>query len=276
MRRLIINADDFGMSREVNEGIKQGIEAGIITSVSVIVNMPYFDDAISYLKKHPEVSVGLHFNITEGSPILDRKSTSTLILEDGSFFYWTSIVYYLFLRQISLGEISAELIVQYRKLEKTKLKISHIDSHHHLHLFPEIFRLLTGFAQKKGIKSLRCRAFNPGRLFFWLKNLPTFKQFIIITLCVIDSAFLAKSKSFYEVNNLFDISWDKKMTEEKFCHYLELLPDGTTEIICHPAVLSKTGNPRFLGPRYKGLKILLSDRVKKTIEKNNINLVGHI
>jgi chitin disaccharide deacetylase len=276
MKQLIINADDFGMSEEINEGIKRGIEAGIITSVSMMVNMPYFDDAVKYLKKHPEVSVGLHFDITEGMPVTIRKNVSTLIREDGTFFYWTAFILMMILNKISNIEIENELMAQYKILKRTRLKISHIDSHHHIHLLPGIFKMIMDFAQKNDVKALRCRAFNPNRLLFWLTHPPTLKQFIIIALCVIDSSLFRKYKYFYEINNLYDIGWDKKLNEDSFCEYLRSLPSGTTEIICHPAILSKTGNPKFLGPRYKALSLLLSKKVFNTIKQSHFKLVGRV
>lgn len=276
MKRLIINADDFGMSREVNEGIKKGIKAGMITSVSVMVNMPHFDEAISYLKKNPGVSVGLHFNITEGSPLSTKNKVSTLIREGGNFFYWPVLIFNLLFRKAYVQEIETELTAQYQKLKSQGIQISHIDSHHHIHLYPQIFQVFTRFAQKNKVNALRCRVFNLKRLHLWFRHPPTFKQFIIISLCVIDSIFFTKSKQFYDVNGLYDIAWDKSLDARKFTTLLASLPEGTTEIICHPAVLSKTGNEKFLRPRFKGLSLLLDKQVKQAVKIENIELITRV
>jgi predicted glycoside hydrolase/deacetylase ChbG (UPF0249 family) len=275
-RKLIINADDFGMSQEVNEGIKKGIEAGMITSVSVMVNMPYFDDAIAYLKKHPDVSIGLHFNISEGSPISPTNKVGNLVREDGNFFYWTAIILSIFFRRLKLDEISTELTTQYALLKQTGLKISHIDSHHHIHLYPRIFQMVMKFAEKQNVKSIRYKAFHPARLLFWFKNPPTIKQFIIICMCLVDSIFFAKEGQLYEVNNLYDIAWNKRLNEKTFAKYLSSLPSGTTEIISHPAIMSKEGNRKFLESRQKGLNMLLSNSVKAAIRDAHIELVKKI
>ncbi len=275
-KNLIINADDFGMSREVNEGIKLGIEAGIITSVSLMVNMPFFESAMTYLKKHPEISVGLHFNITEGFPIQPRNQTTTLTREGGHFFYWTFMIFNLFLKKIEIKEIEGELAAQFKILKQYNIPISHIDSHHHIHLYPEIFKVVTQFAEKNKVNALRCRSFNPSRFFYWLTNPPTIKQFVIILFCILDSTFFSKSKHFYEVNNLYDIAWVKDLDVNKFIAYLNSLPEGTTEIICHPAILSKTGNEKFLSARFKGLSLLLDSRIKKAIKKAHIKLIGRV
>jgi predicted glycoside hydrolase/deacetylase ChbG (UPF0249 family) len=262
------------MSQEINDGIKKGIEAAVITSVSVMANMPFFDDAVAYLKKHPEVSIGLHFNITEGEPLSPHNKVSTLLREDGNFFYWVSMLVSLFFKSVVYKEIDEELHAQYTKLKSTKLPISHIDSHHHIHLFPTIYKKVIKFATKNNVNSLRCRVFNPYRIFFWLSHPPKLKQLIILCMCVFDSSFLTKKAQMYEVNNLYDIAWDSGLDHEKFISYLESLPNGTTELICHPAVMSKTGNRKFLEPRYKGLTLLTHPKVLKTIKVQNIKLIS--
>jgi predicted glycoside hydrolase/deacetylase ChbG (UPF0249 family) len=271
MRYLIVNADDFGMSREVNEGIKKGIEAGVINSVSLMVNMPYFPEAIAYLKKHSEISVGLHFNITEGSALSSPNKVSTIIREDGNFFHWLGLTINMIFRQVNFEEIEGELYLQYEKLRKTGLKISHMDSHHHIHLYPLIFKIFIRFASTHDIKALRCRAFQLKRLLFSLRKLHSLKQFIILLLCFINSKFFNNTKQFYDVAQLYDINWEPGFNEDKFIKLLQELPDNTTEIITHPAILSKSGNLKFLEPRYKGLNLLLSKKVKDKIKELNIS-----
>lgn len=276
MKQLIVNADDFGMSEEVNDGIKRGIEAGVITSVSIMVNMPFFEDAVKYLKIHPDIPVGLHFNLTEGSPVSVWRDVSTLIREDGNFYYWTNLLSSIFTRKIEVNQIKKELTSQYEKLKKSGIPINHIDSHHHIHLYPEIFRTVAMFAQNNNIHTLRSRSFQLDQLFFLARTRPTLKQFIILALCSLDSLLYNFGKKFAELDSLYDISWDQEKKQNKFFEFLKNLPDGITEIICHPAVLSNTGNPKFLKPRYDELTLLLSRKTKKTIKENNIQLIGKV
>ena len=70
MKRLIINADDFGISKEVNEGIVKGFQEGIITSTTVMANMSEFEQAMKLAKKHSELSVGVHLNIIDGKALV--------------------------------------------------------------------------------------------------------------------------------------------------------------------------------------------------------------
>jgi chitin disaccharide deacetylase len=267
MKRLIINADDFGMSKEVNDGIKRAIKAGAVNSVSVMVNMPYFDDAIQFLKKHPEVSVGLHLNITEGGPISSPHATSTLLREDNNFFFWVNLMVKYFLKKVSLKEIAAELATQHKKLVSTGLEISHIDSHHHIHLFPPFFKIVLAFVREKKIPTLRCRRFRVRSLTVALFETASIKALLILFLCFINNVLARPSRHHFNDDTIFDMHWDSRMSKKRFLHILSSLPDGTIEIICHPGVMSKWGNAAFLAPRQHELRLLTDPRVIKRIRQ---------
>jgi len=270
---LIINADDFGMSYEVNEGIKRCIDAGIVNSVSLMVNMPYFDDAVQYLRSKPHVSVGLHFNITEGSPMGTPKSRSALIREDNNFYDWPYLAFKLLTHNYFPNEIKDALKTQYKKLEKTGLKITHIDSHNHIHLYPSIYKLVLDFATRKNIRSLRSRNFNILMLTNRLRVIPTLKEIVILLLCIINNRlFTKKNKEIIEIVGIYDMSWDGNLTKDKICRVIAHCREGITEVICHPAVLSKHGNPKFLKPRYQTLSILLDKSFKECLLKNNVQM----
>lgn len=272
MRQLIINADDFGMNPEVNEGIKRGIDAGIINSVSVMVNMPEFEDAVRYLKKKPQVSVGLHFNITEGQPILPPNKVPLLIREDNNFFTYMIMIAKLVMNPSLIKQINEELKSQFSKLKKTGLKITHIDSHNHIHLFPSIFKKVLNCAKENNLYSLRTRSFNLRHLFKGLNNHISLKQVIVVFLCLIDSILYHPSEKLINIVGIYDMGWDKNIDINNFKKVLKNVREGITEIICHPAVLSRSGNPAFLKQRYHSLTILLDKSIKKCMDKYCIKL----
>jgi chitin disaccharide deacetylase len=271
MKQLIINADDFGMSYEVNEGIKRGINEGVINSVSLMVNMPYFNDAVRYLRSKPEIAVGLHFNITEGKPIDKPKTRSSLIREDNNFFSWVYLTLKLLTRNYSIDEIRNSLKTQYDMLEKTGLEISHIDSHHHIHLYPSVYKLVLEFAKRKKIRSLRSRNFLSWSIITKLKTGLSIKQIIVITLCYVNNLLFPKrNHEMLKIRSIYDMTWDKQLDIDRFKYILSNLGEGITEIICHPAILSKDGNPEFLEPRHRTLIILLDKSLKNYLKENNI------
>lgn len=274
MRSLIINADDFGMSNEVNEGIKIGIKSGMVTSVSVLANMPYFDDAVEFLREHKEVSVGLHFNITEGTPVLTPNEVGSLLKEDDTFFSWIGLLLQLIGRSAKIEHVRKELLAQFQKLENTGIKITHIDSHHHIHLFPPIFKFFVQLADEKGIESLRCHHFNIWGLTTGIKKMPKARQ-LLIDLGLWLNSISHNHRHFNEVDGIYDVNWDVNLTENELTGILNNLPEGKTELICHLGVLSPTGNKRFLEPRSKALELLQSPNFKAQILKSEIKLVNY-
>ncbi|MGI8420269.1 MAG: carbohydrate deacetylase [Candidatus Levyibacteriota bacterium] len=275
MKKLIINADDFGMSKEVNEGTKEGIRQGIITSVSVMANMPYFDDAIRFLKKHPQISVGLHFNITEGKSLLIPKDAKNLIREDDYFYHWPHMIGRVATKNIKPTEIEQELKKQYTALKKTGLPITHIDSHHHIHLYPSIFKIVSAFADREKIQSLRGNYFNSWNLTLGVWKKPIVTQVIVNSALLLSNLKHGNHKHLYEINRFYDINWGKDLSNKELLVILNNLPQGTTEFICHLAIESATGNKTFLTPRYKVLKLLTDPQVKKHLTMNGIFLTAH-
>ncbi len=253
------------MSPEVNEGIKAGIRAGVLTSVSVMPNMPEFKDAVRFLKKHKKIKVGLHFDITEGNSLLWPSQVSSLLREDNNFYSLPVMAIRLLFNQISLTEVELELAAQYQKLNETGLPINHIDSHHHIHLFPTLFPILLKFAQSKKVKALRCRRFSLRNLTNRINQFPNAKQMVIILLSLYNNFRFYKYKSFFSNDALFDLNWEYTLSERKLLDILTNLPEGTTGIICHPATISKQGNKKFLASRYHCLQLLLKPKVRAKI-----------
>lgn len=124
MKKIIVNADDFGFSEAVNYGIIKAHEKGIVTSTSLMANMPGFEHAVALLKNYPNLHVGVHLNITCGKPVL---STHTTIgKETGYFIHGKEHEY-------SDEEIYLELCAQIEKIKTAGVVIDHFDSHHHIH-----------------------------------------------------------------------------------------------------------------------------------------------
>src|SRR5215813_14504652 len=103
-KQLIVNADDFGMTEGVNRGIIDGHTRGVISSATLMANMPAFDAAVRLAKDHPALGVGLHFNITQGRPVADASRVSSLINDRGEFLGTTGAI----LRRMLAGRLKIE------------------------------------------------------------------------------------------------------------------------------------------------------------------------
>ncbi len=159
MARVIINADDCGITSSVNEAIKHYIEEGLISSSTIMANMEAFDGAVQLYKDfHHQVSFGVHFNLTEGEPLTD----SQLLLEKGLFKEENGkIVFngrnYNFktLTKEMMSDVRKELIAQADKIMSSGIKPSHIDSHHHIHWQAPLIPLFAELASLYGNNKIR-------------------------------------------------------------------------------------------------------------------------
>ena len=151
MNKLVINADDFGLTEAVSDSIIKVFQIGNLSSTTILVNMPASFYALDLARKHPSLGLGLHFNITEGNSIVGK---SSLTNENGFFLSKMNIIKKILLNKINLDDINKELYVQYQYLEKAQISVSHIDSHQHIHMNPKIFKLVADFAKRKNIFSL--------------------------------------------------------------------------------------------------------------------------
>lgn len=154
MKKLIITADDYGMSRAVNDAIDEGIAAGLITSTNVMTNMPYYKDAVK-LKEKPNVSVGLHWVLASGKPVLPKEEIPSLIAENGEFYPYSQFRKRLRRKQISFDEIKKELVAQYNLYFDLMGQPDYWNTHQNTHVDFGIYRLFVDTAAELGINKMR-------------------------------------------------------------------------------------------------------------------------
>jgi predicted glycoside hydrolase/deacetylase ChbG (UPF0249 family) len=145
---LIINADDFGLLPEVNQGIIECFEAGSITSATLMVNTEGAPDAVELAKKHPALGVGLHFNLTQGKSISSAAEIPSLVDGSGHFHNRSRFEKKMILGKIRLNDLKKEFTAQFDRFNDFGLEMTHIDSHHHIHVFPSIFKIASNYARK--------------------------------------------------------------------------------------------------------------------------------
>jgi len=205
MIKLIVNADDFGLSPGVNHGIIDSYLYGIVNSTSMMMNMDWTEHAIQLAQNHPELRVGIHLVLTCGRPL--TKNTPTLVNEDGGFKSLSELGKK---EKVSLTELEKEWTAQVERFIETGLKPTHLDSHHHIHTIVELQSVVRKLSKKFGLPVRR-----NGRI------------------------------SIEGVEPTADISifdfYSEGVKEDYFAMLSNQLEDGiTAEIMCHPAYLDKT------------------------------------
>ena len=141
--KLIINADDFGLSESVNRGIVDCYKEGLISSTSIMMNTPYTNQAIELAKKHDIKNIGIHLNLTYGKSVLPASEVPSLVDENGTFHYVCMLGYYT-----QYLDAKKELKAQIEKFLATGLKPTHLDHHHYFNEIPNILKAYLELAKE--------------------------------------------------------------------------------------------------------------------------------
>jgi predicted glycoside hydrolase/deacetylase ChbG (UPF0249 family) len=155
--RLIINADDFGLTRGINRSIASLHGAGVLTSATLMATGAAFEDAVQIARQTPSLGVGCHVVLTDGVPASDPAKIPSLIGPDGRSFCPSllSFVQALLRGQIREADIEREAEAQIERLQIAGIPITHADTHKHTHLFPQVTRPLLKVLQRAGIRAIR-------------------------------------------------------------------------------------------------------------------------
>jgi predicted glycoside hydrolase/deacetylase ChbG (UPF0249 family) len=155
--RLIINADDFGLTRGVNRAIAELHQAHALTSTTLMATGPAFDDAVAVARANRALGVGCHIVLTDGVPVSSPESIPTLLGPDRKTFRPSLIdfVQALLRGKIREDDIEREASAQIKKLQLAGIGLTHIDTHKHTHLFPAVLRPLLRLAEQHGIHAIR-------------------------------------------------------------------------------------------------------------------------
>ena len=154
--KVILHADDFGFDKDTTEATIELLECGALTSATIMVNMPASDMAIKYAKTHPEKSWGVHLTYVDGlKPVCDAKEIPTLVDSKGRFYDSNLVRKQAILLKIAKQDIVKESLAQINKLQDAGIRISHLDSHGHLHKFPSFLFAMKEVSKHTGIKRVR-------------------------------------------------------------------------------------------------------------------------
>jgi hopanoid biosynthesis associated protein HpnK len=153
---LIVNADDFGQSSEINRAVIRAHQGGVLSSASLMVGAAAADEAMELARQNPALAVGLHLVVVDGPSVLKPAEIPRLVNSDGRF---PNQPVRLGLRYafnpLARRELGAEIAAQFERFVSTGLPLSHVDGHQHLHLHPAVFDLMLPLAKKFGAKRIR-------------------------------------------------------------------------------------------------------------------------
>src|SRR2546427_7729493 len=238
-RRLIVNADDFGRSASANEAIIQAHREGILTSASLMVNEPGFEQAVQLARQNPHLGVGLHVTLICGHSTLLPENIPGLVNGDKQFTNCPVKAGFRYFFRNSLREqLRAEIHAQFHKFRLTGLPLDHVNGHLHLHLHPTVFGLLMEDAMQLGIERLRL-TFDP----FWLNARLAAGHWgyrvlhaSIYHLLSARARPVLKRRGIRHPQSVFGLLQNARVDEAFILRLLPRLPEGDSELYSHPSL----------------------------------------
>jgi len=267
-RRLIVNADDFGLSHSVNEAVIHAHRDGVLTAASLMVNGPGWDEALKLAKENPGLGVGLHLTLLVGRSALPPEKIPGLVNSRGEFSNSpVSVGMNYFFKRSLREQLRAEIHAQFERFHSTGLPLDHVNGHLHMHLHPVIFKILIEDAEELGIKRMRLT-----REPFWM-DVPLARgnrlyrsTHAAIYLCL---SWLAQSrlhrKNILHTQRVFGLLQNARVDEPYILRLLPVLPAGDSELYSHPS----------LDEFEHELDALVSPRVKDLVKELGIELVRY-
>jgi chitin disaccharide deacetylase len=308
VRKLIVNADDFGLTAGVNRGIVESSSGGVVSSTTLMANGPAFEDAVVAARSVPNLSVGCHVVLVDGTPVSPPDTVETLLAvrsaEPGKFYSSLSA----FAARAMLGgfdrdQLVTEITAQIRKIQAAGIHVTHLDSHKHAHIFPEILTALLRAARICGVRAIRnpivpVKAM-PAKQFknkrdLWkrygqVRALHTFsrpfhqrtKRAGLLTpdgvIGVIETGSREALKDTFKddskVNSNHDSGYSSLLRQT-----LSNLPEGTWEFVCHPGYSDdalRATHTRLLDSRDEERRLLTSVELRQFLEQEKIQVISY-
>ncbi len=237
MSRLIVNADDFGLTAGVNRAIVELAAAGAVTSATLMARAEATAGAIAAARSSPSLGVGCHVVLVDGEPVLPPAQIPTLIAPGTGRFHPTlgAFLARLFMGRIRAAEIEAEAAAQIALLQSSGLALTHIDTHKHVHLFPAVLRPLVRTARAAGIRAIR-NPFEPAWCVRATPRAPRLRSFQVRLTRRFEPAFLRilKQHEFATTGGTLGVLATGTLDAAALPALLQRLPAGTWELVTHP------------------------------------------
>jgi hopanoid biosynthesis associated protein HpnK len=288
VRKLIINADDFGLTAGVNRAIVETHLGGVVSSTTLMANGPAFADAVTAARSAPNLSVGCHVVLVDGTPVLPAAAVDTLVAirsaEPDKFYSSLSA----FAARAMLGgfdrdQLVGEITAQIRKIQAAGLQVTHLDTHKHAHIFPEILEALLRAARICGVGAIRnpivpVKAM-PAREFKRKREL--WKRYgQVRILHSFSGPFHQRTKraGLLTPDGVIGVIETGSFESSLLRQILTNLPEGTWELVCHPGYNDddlRAVNTRLLDSREEELRLLTSSELPQFLEEQKIRAISY-
>ncbi len=273
-KRLIVNADDLALHPAINRAIFKAHREGIVTSSTMLVGGSAFIEAVEEAKSHPNLGIGIHLCLVDQKPVSRPDEIPSLVAEDGLL----PKTHLAFLKRalagrIKLDEVQGELNAQVAKALDAGLKPTHLDSHQHLHIFPQIVPLVAEIGKKYNIKRIRVPYDYPAYI-LKSRSLRRRLEGAIVAILARRSNRIFARNGISSTDYFFGFARGGDFSKDTWVNFLPKVLSGVTEIMVHPGennVILKSDT----GWDYhweEELSALTDSEIRDIIEKHDIQL----
>lgn len=239
MRRLIVNADDFGRSTSINRAVIQAHQRGILTTASLMVNGAAAEEAVALAHEHPCLGVGLHLTLCHGTSALPHSEIPDLVDPQGNFSNNpVAAGFKYFANRRCHAQLAREISAQFEKFRATRLTLDHLNGHLHFHLHPTVFKIILPNIAKWQIAQMRLT-----REPFWLNaKIARGRWLYRISHAIIFNMLSARADHMLDMSNtlythrVFGLLQNALVDEPYIRNLLPQLPEGDSELYSHPSL----------------------------------------
>ena len=268
--RLVVNADDFGLSAGVNRGILEAYAAGVVSSVSVLVNAPGWTDAVQRLRDlGPGPGVGLHVNLTMGRPV--SWGGGLCDARSGRFHTLPALVARALAGRLDPGDVAIECAAQLARLRTAGLVVTHLDSHRHVHVLPGVWGAVVEAARAAGVPVVRVPlepwSVNPAN---WRASLKKAALRMAWGVASRGAVALDRPDRFVGISLQGSRSFPARLLA-----VLDRLEPGTTELMVHPGYADGdlAAWDDYTAPRARELAALTLPEVRERFREGRFRLI---
>jgi len=288
VRQLIVNADDLGLTVGVNRAIRETHTDGIVTSATLMANGAAFGDATELARSVPSLSVGCHVVLVDGIPVSEHASIPTL-LEDaaaqpGRFSSSiSSVAARAMFKRLDHDQMVTEIVAQIRKIQAAGIQVTHLDTHKHTHIFPQILRALVRAARICCVPAIR-NPFVPARSLHprWFSRRPRlwkrYGQVRMLNTFVSRFRERMNRAGLATPDGVLGVIETGSFDSSLLRHALTNLPEGTWELVCHPGYDDadlRASRTRLLASREEERQLLTSPELRTFLKEQAIRVISY-
>jgi chitin disaccharide deacetylase len=287
VKNLIVNADDLGWTEGVNRGIAEAHRHGIVTSASLLANGSAFASGVEVARSTPGLGVGVHLNLSDGPPVAARELVTSLVNDAGEFEGGPeNLLLRIASRGLTPHEVEQEWEAQIEKVRDAGIQPTHLDGHKHVHMLPGLFEIALRLAKRYRVGAIRVAheasslraALSTGEELHSAAVLKQGVQARGLKLLARDAREQAEHVGVSTTDYFCGIAQTGEMTKEGVAQLLRNLPDGTTELMCHPGYADEAlqNTPtRLQASRQSELEILTDVEIRNLVASQGIRLIDY-